>query len=80
MDFWLETHNRGRQLAEVRARSAMRQIAGRDRTFWLQPVARRSPAWGEARSFLEFDFAGGIVSGSRELSAANSLIPRLHYT
>ena len=43
-------------------------------------VETRTPtAWGEARSFLEFDFAGGVASGSRELSTANSLIPRLRY-
>ena len=43
-------------------------------------VETRTPtSWGEARSFLEFDFAGGVAAGSRPGSAAQSLIPRLRY-
>ena len=43
-------------------------------------VETRTPtAYGEARSFLEFDFAGGVVAGSRPAAAAQSLTPRLRY-
>ncbi|MGD9614828.1 MAG: DcaP family trimeric outer membrane transporter [Alphaproteobacteria bacterium] len=43
-------------------------------------VETRTPtAYGEARSFLEFDFAGGVSGGARILHASDNLIPRLRY-
>ena len=43
-------------------------------------VETRTPtAWGEARTFLEFDFAGDTAASARPMSAANSLQPRLRY-
>jgi hypothetical protein len=43
-------------------------------------VETRTPtALGEARSFIEFDFAGNAPSGSRETSTSNSLTPRLRF-
>ena len=43
-------------------------------------VETRTPtAWGEARSFLEFDFAGGTNASNDPLAGSNSLIPRLRY-
>jgi hypothetical protein len=43
-------------------------------------VETRTPtAWGEARSFIEFDFAGGVSSGQRPQSTSDNLIPRLRY-
>jgi hypothetical protein len=42
-------------------------------------VETRTPtAWGEARSFLEFDFAGEVF-GSRPQSTSDSLHPRLRH-
>jgi hypothetical protein len=42
-------------------------------------VETRTPtAYGEARSFIEFDFAGDVL-GARPLSTSDSLIPRLRH-
>jgi Porin subfamily len=40
---------------------------------------RTPTAYGEARTFVEFDFAGGIANSSRPLSGSDSLIPRLRH-
>jgi Porin subfamily len=46
-------------------------------------VETRTPtAYGEARTFIEFDFAGGgafAPGGANPLSSTNSLVPRLRY-
>ncbi len=43
-------------------------------------VETRTPtAWGEARSFIEFDFAGNTADSNNPLSGSNSLQPRLRY-
>jgi hypothetical protein len=43
-------------------------------------VETRTPtAYGEARSFLEFDFAGGVSAGARPQSTSNNLTPRLRH-
>ncbi|HEX2212951.1 MAG TPA: DcaP family trimeric outer membrane transporter, partial [Mycobacterium sp.] len=43
-------------------------------------VETRTPtAYGEARSFLEFDFAGGVSEGARPQATSNNLTPRLRY-
>jgi hypothetical protein len=43
-------------------------------------VETRTPtAWGEARSFIEFDFAGDTTAGTKPMSTSNNLQPRLRY-
>ncbi len=44
-------------------------------------VETRTPtAWGEARTFIEFDFAGcNFFSCNQALGVSNSLVPRLRY-
>jgi hypothetical protein len=43
-------------------------------------IETRTPtAWGEARSFLEFDFSGGVGESQRPQATSDNLIPRLRY-
>jgi len=43
-------------------------------------VETRTPtAYGEARSFIEFDFAGPNIAGQRILATSGNLTPRLRY-
>ncbi|MGE0257492.1 MAG: porin [Alphaproteobacteria bacterium] len=57
-----------------------------DNVFVMSPqqsklsVETRTPtAWGEARSFIEFDFAGNTADSNDPLSTSNNLQPRLRY-
>ncbi len=43
-------------------------------------VETRTPsAWGEARTFIEFDFSGTVAESRRPTAISDNLIPRLRY-
>src|ERR1700676_925208 len=40
---------------------------------------RTPTAWGEARTYIEFDFSGTVAQSGRPLESSDNLIPRLRY-
>src|SRR4051794_21973986 len=64
------------QIARERSHNILNMSAQQSK---LSVETRTPTAWGEARSFLEFDFAGDTAASQRPMATSNNIQPRLRY-